>query len=205
MATPVSNSTTIPVAFLNLQEDRASDSSEVLSPTNEFSSSWQSKFKSLRKQLEERDKTIQLQASSITNVTEEIKSKKAVIECQKAKIIKKNEEIENKVAALAKLDEQVALYQQDVLTLRQAQVQTVPVAASQNSERASFWKRMWEGFKGGVSSVGRFCRNNRRLFEAVAGIAGTVLALCFPPAAVPILLGVGAGTALFEWITSLFE
>jgi chromosome segregation ATPase len=198
MATPISIRTTTNQAFFDCSEEPSSDSSTSHYSTRDSSWQIQNEFESLRKHLEEKDKTIQLQAQAIDRITKENEQFRA----KEHEENQANIDLETELAGLRNRNIDL---RQELLRYQQAKVKPSQTVESQNREAMPFRRRVGESFKGGVSSVGRFCRRNRRLFEAVLGIGGVVLAIVFVPYAIPIVSGVAAGIAFFDWATSWFD
>ena len=134
--------------------------------------------------------------------------KEEILDEKQNKILETMDHLEAQMKQIKKRDrktqvnaEQEARSTLQVMPSQEAQVQPILVKKPQNREAVPSSNRVWEGIKEVFLSIGRCCRNNRRLFEAVAGIAGIVLAICFAFYAIPILLCVGGGIAFFDWIT----
>jgi hypothetical protein len=213
--------------YSNTPEGVVADS-QALNPPNEFSAQLlqlQQDFECLRKQLEEKDKqlqekeqTIQAQARSLDRRTRTDERLSAKIDRLKEKGQDRKDEIAQLQTRLIQLERQlmqpIPTHSAVIERSSNSEVHTddtrptnqtfLAYAVERNSDGTvlPFWKRGWEGFKKGVFSVGRFCRDNTEILSASIAVSGGILAYYYHPYAAVILCLVGAAASVAKWIAS---
>jgi hypothetical protein len=173
------------------QEEVALDS-----PANlpELKYDYENEVARLQKQVDEKDKIISNQSYAIKKQTDNNQE-------LKVKLTKTEESLGDLRNELAEQETKVLELERDVLRYQQAGVRPELVEEPQNTQVVSNWTR----FKGAVSVAGRFCYNNRRVFEGIGFVTGAILAFNFPQVAAPIILCVMGGLAIFDWVSSRFK
>ncbi len=136
----------------------------------------------LKRQLEQRDDTISLQAAAIKQLTADNAEANAKIKRKKDKLSEKNENFSN-------LETDLFKYEAELNKLRPLQKETQAKAVS----------------PGLLSSVGKFCLKYSSIFEAICNFSGAILSFCYSSIGAPIAMCVTGCVKIFNWFAGFFS